>query len=192
MTPLVRGLFILATALQCIFVLPASGMPPPPPTLPPELGQYAPFDGLDAAPEPWDDNGPAQPDEILPFRIGFKSQNFQQFEQLFFEISNPDHPSYGNFMTAETLDAILDPTQQSVDLVHSWLKVFGIIPVHDHRWMTFNLTISRAEILLQAKYDTYTNRVSNKTIIATLSCSIPRALKDIIDIITRRRSLILM
>ncbi|KAK3811294.1 MAG: hypothetical protein J3Q66DRAFT_60624 [Benniella sp.] len=45
------------------------------------------------------------------------------------------------------------------------------------------LTASQAEILLQAKYNVYNHSVSNKTIITTLSCSIPNDLLEIIEVI---------
>ncbi|KAK3811011.1 MAG: family S53 protease-like protein, partial [Benniella sp.] len=149
----------------------------------PGLGHYVSFENLGAIPVLWLEKGAAPQDHVLPFRIGLKPQNFQLFEQPSYEISDPTHPSYRKFMTAEAIDALLDPSQQSVDLVHSWLNVLGINPVHDHRWITFNLTVSQAEILLQAKYNVYDHSVSNKTIIATLSCSIPSALLDIIEVI---------
>ncbi|KAG0367272.1 subtilisin-like protein [Gamsiella multidivaricata] len=173
-------ILILAIILQCILALP----PPLNVPLPKEFAQYTVLEQRDTIPDPWIDEGSAPSDQVISLGIGFKLQNLQEFERRFTEISTPDHQNYQKHMTADQVHAMLNPAEDTVKLVLSWLKAFGIEGTHDHQWIKVELAVAQANTLLQAQYKIYRDRNTGKSITRTQSYSIPSSLLDIVDFVT--------
>ncbi|KAF9974752.1 hypothetical protein BGZ75_000719 [Mortierella antarctica] len=98
-------------------------------------------------------------------------------------MSTPGHRSHGAHMDRDEINAILNPVDESVMSVLGWLKSFGIIGVHDNQWIKADVTVSQVQELLQTQYNVYLNPVSSKTIVRTLSYSLPNNLIDHVDLV---------
>jgi tripeptidyl-peptidase-1 len=83
-------------------------------------------------------------------------------------MSTPGHPSYGLHLNREEVNAMLKPDDDSATLVLEWLKSLGVVGVHDHQWVTAEVTVAQAEELLQTKYSVYLNPVNSNTIIRVI------------------------
>ncbi|KAG0016591.1 hypothetical protein BGZ81_011141 [Podila clonocystis] len=120
---------------------------------------------------------------MISVSIGFKLPNFAEFERQFMDISTPGSPTYGQFLSAEQIFALLDPAKAVVDLVINWLNGFKVNAKHDHQWLTLNATVLQLNTLLDAEYHVYRHPTTGKTIIRTLSYSIPSVLVQVIDVV---------
>jgi tripeptidyl-peptidase I len=122
-------------------------------------------------------------DKTLALRIHLAQQNVEHFEQKVIEISTPDHPTYGDHMGHQEIKRMLRPTEKTTNNVLSWLDSFGLsekVVVEDD-WVKVNVTVAKAEELLQAEYAYFRDDQQKKTVLRTLEYSLPEDLhKDIL------------
>ncbi|KAF9205658.1 hypothetical protein BGZ59_000338 [Podila verticillata] len=78
---------------------------------------------------------------------------------------------------------MLKPNDDSATLVLEWLNSFGVVGVHDHQWVTADVTVAQAEELLQTKYNVYFNPANSNTIIRTPSFSLPYIVTGHVDLV---------
>ncbi|KAF9985972.1 hypothetical protein BGZ75_002347 [Mortierella antarctica] len=152
----------------------------------PILGQfhsYINFEALVSPPRKWEYQKPAPSSAIISLRIGLKLQNVARFQQMVIDLSTPGHSTFGQHMTKDEINAIINPAKESAPLVLEWLKSSGIHAVHDGQWVKADVTVAQAQVLLQTRYGVYLNTVSNVEAIRTLSYSLPEVLKDHVDLI---------
>lgn len=153
-----------------------------PPT-PNRLSPHVEFQRLHDIPNPWIYQQPAPLDHILSLHIGLKLQNVEDFHQRVIDISTPGHPSYGSHMNRDEINAMLNPANESALLVLEWLRSYGIIGVHDNQWVRADVTVAQAQELLQTHYNVYLNKVNSRSIIRTISYSLPAVLFEHVDLI---------
>lgn len=117
-------------------------------------------------------------DSTLSMRIHLAQQNVAAFEQKVIDLSTPDHPTYGDHMDTHEIKRMLQPTQQTVTSVLDWLEAAGISQhvAVEHDWINMNVTVAQAEKLLNTKYSYFRDEDAGKTVLRTLSYSLPAEL----------------
>ena len=102
-------------------------------------------------------------------------------------MSDPDHHRYGEHLTSDEVNDLVKPGDDSVVLVHEWLRDHGIdedrlnySPAKD--WMKVQLPVARVERLLDTKYALY-KHVDGTHIIRASTWSLPTHLHKHIDTI---------
>lgn len=121
----------------------------------------------------------------IDLEIGLKHQNQDKLEQHVKEISNPAHARYGNFLSAAEIKKLITPSDESFDLVNSWLSDHGIStaelsPAEDSIWV--RLPVSKVEELLDTTYSVYRHEDGTEFVRAP-EWSLPAYLHDHIDVI---------
>lgn len=103
------------------------------------------------------------------------------------EVSDPTHARYGQHLKRDELRDLVKPRAESTRAVLSWLEEAGIDShdiKNDGEWITFHAPVERAETMLGTKFKTYQNEVRRDvTRIRSLSYSVPKAVRDHIDLI---------
>ena len=79
-----------------------------------------------AAPEGWRVAQQADPSTPLSFHLLVDGSNADLLEQMFWEVSDPDHPSYGRFMTNADIEALVAPSPADLRLLYATLALHGI------------------------------------------------------------------
>jgi tripeptidyl-peptidase-1 len=100
-------------------------------------------------------------------------------------VSDPDHVRYGQHLSGSEVDALVQPTDETSDLVHEWLQENGIEDFSYSSakdWITIHIPVGFAEKLLDCEYHNY-KHASGKVVARTTSWSLPRHLHDHIDAI---------
>ncbi|KAI1366909.1 peptidase S8/S53 domain-containing protein [Xylaria arbuscula] len=147
----------------------------------------SPFASIKSAPKGWAMDGPAAQDEIIELRFNLAKKNVAQFQELALNIATPGHAQYGKHLTLEQIDAIVAPKSESKDLLFQWLGdhslVDGATMNSRGNVVKVNATISQAEALLRASYNSYTNAKTGAKASRTLSVHVPEALVGHIDVI---------
>ncbi|KAI1348881.1 peptidase S8/S53 domain-containing protein [Xylaria sp. FL0043] len=153
-----------------------------PPAVPMSL-----FDSVKSAPRDWVMNGPAAKDETIELRFSLAKQNIAQFHELALNIATPGHAQHGKHLTLDQIDAIVGPKLASKDLLFQWLGnhslADGATLNSRGNVVKVNATISQAEALLRANYNSYTNIISGANASRALSVHVPQALVGHIDVI---------
>lgn len=92
---------------------------------------------------------------VISLKIGLAQSNFDTLEQHLFEISDPEHPRYGNHLSKEEVDALVAPHPETLTLVDEWLVSHGInltgpevVRSSASDWVTVTIPLRQAETML--------------------------------------------
>lgn len=104
------------------------------------------------------------------------------------ELSDPNHPKYGQHLTREEIKDLVKPRAESSSAVMSWLQESGIPAAdiqNDGEWINFYTTVDNAEKMLHTEFKTYQS-VERRDVkkIRALGYSVPRAVHEHIDLIS--------
>ncbi|EKG14081.1 Peptidase S8/S53 subtilisin/kexin/sedolisin [Macrophomina phaseolina MS6] len=154
-------------------------------TLRPRAG-YSVKDTFDA-PASWSRIGPAPSDHVIHLHIGLKQGDFAELERHLYEVSDPHHERYGQHMSAEEVNELVKPADQTLDLVHEWLEENGILKTHlayspAKDWIKIALPVNRVEALLNAEYSVYEHE-SGDHLVRTSQWSLPHHLHEHVEAI---------
>ncbi|KAH6916261.1 peptidase S8/S53 domain-containing protein [Coprinopsis sp. MPI-PUGE-AT-0042] len=136
-------------------------------------------------PQGWERVSKPPPSHVIHLRIGLKQHRMDELISRLLEVSDPSHTRYGQHLEKEDVEEYLIPEPTTLSLVQSWLSSHTASPVEaTNDWITLNIPIATAEKMLHTTYNTYHHRLSNATIIRTLSYSLPSILNNHINVIS--------
>lgn len=163
-------------------------------------------------PARWSHVGHPEADHTIALRIGLKQSSFSELERhlceylgldygfswdvlfvllftnsLLDEVSDPDHPRYGQHLKAHEVHDLVKPADDTLDLVHEWLADNGVdasalkySPSKD--WISVTLPVADVEQMLNTKYAVYRHHDGSE-LVRTPHWSLPVHLHDHIDTI---------
>ncbi|OBZ66378.1 Aorsin [Grifola frondosa] len=105
----------------------------------------------------------AEADIVLPLRIGLVQSNLHNIEAYLLDVSHPDSPNYGNHWNAAQVADTFRPSNETVDVVRSWLVADGGIDFQrislsgNGGWLQVDMTVDEVERLLGTEYYVYEN-----------------------------------
>ncbi|KAK0461797.1 tripeptidyl peptidase A [Desarmillaria tabescens] len=139
-------------------------------------------------PREWIRDGLAPSSHILELRIGLRQSNFDALERHLYEVSDPSHSRYGEYLSKEEVEDLVVPHPESLTAVDAWLSSYGLpeseyIRSSAKDWLTINIPVSLAEKLLDTEYHVWRHAESGEYIVRTTSYSLPPHLHDHIDVI---------
>lgn len=127
----------------------------------------------------------ATPDDssTIILQIGLQEQNLDQLEPLLYAVSTPGSAKYGEFMEANDVKSLLQPSGEANNAVLAWLKQAGVKMVYsDGTWVNFATTVAIANKLLNTQFNYYDSEGISK--LRTTQYSVPDELSQHIDLIT--------
>ncbi|KAL6075503.1 polynucleotide 3'-phosphatase [Balamuthia mandrillaris] len=65
---------------------------------------------------------PLQPHRRHTLRFALRQQNLESLERLFWEVSDPEHPSYGRFLSLQDLQRLISPPRSFSEKIISWIR----------------------------------------------------------------------
>ncbi|OTB11951.1 hypothetical protein K445DRAFT_321668 [Daldinia sp. EC12] len=122
---------------------------------------------------------------VIDLQIGVKQSNFPELERHLYEVSDPDHPRYGQHLSADDVKELVKPTDETLDLVHEWLADNGVTPSgysSAKDWITVSLPVETVERLLDTEYHIYEHK-DGGVVARAPKWSLPLHLHDRIDTI---------
>ena len=117
----------------------------------------------------------------VQLRIELHRQNVAAFEQAVIDFSTPGHPKYGQRMKRKQIKSMLRPTNAAINGVLGWLKSEGVPNsdlLHESDWIHFNITVSKAEKMLDTKFAWYRNDINGAVKLRTLGYSVPTKIME--------------
>ncbi|KAL1939834.1 hypothetical protein VTO73DRAFT_9534 [Trametes versicolor] len=111
-------------------------------------------------PSGWSLHRRADPEITLPLSIALVQSNIDNLEDYLLDIADPDSPNYGMHWTPARVRDTFRPSQESVDVVHTWLASDGVHPERvqfspDGMHLRVDVSVSEAERLLATEYYVY-------------------------------------
>jgi tripeptidyl-peptidase I len=137
-----------------------------------------------SVPDGWTKFGPASKSDSIHLVIGLKLQNETAVEQHLLEVSDPRHHRYGQHLTAEEIQDVVRPSEDTQNAVMSWLEDYGLTGNFSPNKDTIHvlLSIEKAERLLQTSYTTFEHTDGSK-IDRAPEWSLPIHLHEHIDVV---------
>ncbi|KAH9218824.1 peptidase S8/S53 domain-containing protein [Leptodontidium sp. 2 PMI_412] len=136
------------------------------------------FESLYRTPQRWTQLEQPDPKTLLHLRIAVHMSDHDLFEKTLFEVSTPDHPSYGQHLNHEEVRALVKPKDSSTQAVLAWLQSSGI-PETDIKdrgeWINFRVSVDKAETMMGAAFYYFTQNAdkSHSKQIRALKYSVP-------------------
>lgn len=141
------------------------------------------------APPQWIRRGPAPDSHKVNLQIALKQRAIDTLEQELLDISDPDSPNYGKWMSQAQVNSYLKPERRSVEVVRRWLADNGIQEKVAKRsvagdWMNAEMTVAQArELLGNADFAIWEHRSTGEQLVRTIEYSLPRSVSDHVDLI---------
>jgi tripeptidyl-peptidase-1 len=154
----------------------------------------------DTVPVNWESLGPPFPGTTIDLRIALKPHRENALIDSLYGVSTPKHPKYvsitplcthiltaaryGAHLSQEQVADLVAPHPDTLELVKSWLKHFGVPSssfsmIHTGNWLKVTgVPVSQANELLGATYELYRHAETNNTILRTISYALPAALES--------------
>lgn len=138
-------------------------------------------------PSHWSHVSVPKPDTVLKMQIGLKQSNIQGLQAKLLDISHPDSPRYGQWLSDEEVDAFVKPAEESVAIVKHWLASHGFpeadITQPTSDWIELSVPVRKAEKMLSTQYSMYYDSISDETVPRTTEYSVPEIIRKHIDVI---------
>jgi tripeptidyl-peptidase-1 len=104
-------------------------------------------------PRGWLKRDRAPPSHQLLLKIGLPQPLFHVLERHLYEVSDPDHARYGQYLAKQDVEDLVAPHNESVTVVDEWLLSHGIDTAAVERspagdWITASIPVSVAETML--------------------------------------------
>ena len=106
--------------------------------------------------------------KIIELTFAIKQRNTDKLEKLLLEVSNPDSPAYGQYLTVDQITKLISPSRRSFSTVKRWLWKNGIKACEKTRnsdFLVCRMSRDAAENLLTGsifyyfKHSKYTKKV---------------------------------
>mgnify|MGYP005988571601 CR=1 FL=1 len=132
---------------------------------------------LGDVPNVWELKQPAPADLTINMHIQLKEENLHKLQQRVLEISDPDHEDYGKHMSKGDINALTAPTNETIDIVTSWLASHGVDAGKlSNGFMPVAITVAQAKALLGAEYGVYNHAKDQKHTVRAMQYSLPQKL----------------
>lgn len=95
----------------------------------PAAGSHGPlvkFHELKQIPAKWQSHGQASKGAMIKAQIGLKQGNIKGLQEKLMDISHPDSPNYGKWLSPEEIEKFTAPPAGHVEAVKGWLAAHGI------------------------------------------------------------------
>ncbi|KAH8982325.1 subtilisin-like protein [Lactarius hatsudake] len=133
-------------------------------------------------PEKWESIGKPPVGTTIDLSIALRPQREHALADAIHEVSNPNHPKYGSYLSKEQVANLVAPHPYTLKLVETWLLHYGVSSFnvstsHGGNWLTVTgVAVSTANELLGASYQLYRYAGTNETILRTVGYALPAAL----------------
>ncbi|KAF7370370.1 Family S53 protease [Mycena sanguinolenta] len=136
-----------------------------------------------SAPHGFTSLGAAPANQSIKLRFALASNNVTGLEKALLDVSTPSSANYGNHLTKDEVNAFLAPSDEALIAVQNWLSSNNVTAVSTGAgdWLTATVSISKANDLLGANYETFLHADSGKSYARTLSVTLPAQVAAHID-----------
>ncbi|KAH8878731.1 subtilisin-like protein [Thozetella sp. PMI_491] len=135
----------------------------------------------------WKRSNIADPNAIIPLRIGLRQPDMDRGYERLMEVSHPSSDMYGKHLSAEEVHDMFAPAAETTAAVRDWLlasgiKATSILEYENKGWIAVDLPVSEAERLFRTQYHEYGHGSTYR--IGCDKYSVPAHLSEHIDYIT--------
>ncbi|KAH9179648.1 subtilisin-like protein [Lactarius sanguifluus] len=140
-----------------------------------------------AVPENWESLGNPLSGTTIDLYVALKAHRKNALIDTLYEVSDPDHPRYGTYLSKEQIAELVSPPPGTLEFVNPWLEYHGVPSssvsmTHGGTTLTLSgVSIIQANALLGASYQLYRHVETNETIVRTVGYALPAALHGLVQ-----------
>lgn len=129
------------------------------------------------APHSWQEIGPAPEHHTFLLRIGLTQRDFPELERQLYEVSDPSHARYGQYLSQAAIHELVTPHHDTLQAVEDWLADFDLDWEYNaaKTWISLPISVRDAEVLLDTTYSVWQHDDGTE-LIRTRSWSLPASL----------------
>ncbi|CAH0517751.1 unnamed protein product [Peronospora belbahrii] len=90
----------------------------------------------------------AHPEHVVPLVIGLYPGDFKALERAFYDVSNPTHAQYGQYLAQKHIDHLSRPLDGALEAVRAWVANVS----HENSTGTFSVTSNLFKIPIKVKH----------------------------------------
>lgn len=144
------------------------------------------LESVPVVPRGWTRLSDAPPYHTLKLRIALQQPNTALFERTLYEVSDPSHAKYGQYLSRDALSALMAPRAESISVVLSWLRAAGIPDSkveNDGEWVNLKVSVREASSLLDADFGVWAHDGTNVKKVRALKYSVPEEVAEHITMV---------
>ncbi|KAH8994686.1 subtilisin-like protein [Lactarius hatsudake] len=140
-----------------------------------------------AVPENWESLGNPLSGTTIDLYVALKAHRENALIDTLYEVSDPNHPRYGAYLSKEQVADLVSPPPRTLELVNSWLEYHdvpssSVSMTHGGTTLTLSgVSIIQANSLLGASYQLYRRVETNETVVRTVGYALPAALHRLVQ-----------
>jgi subtilase family serine protease len=139
----------------------------------------------EAHPKDWVKLGRASPSASVLFRFALKQFNVPALEALVYELSNPESPKYGQWMSAKEVNDFVAPPKEYVDRVMAFCAEFGAQCFAGSDFVSGNAPVAVVERMFNTKMYAFKSLDRPLKVVAHMGPhSVPPEIKEVIDFVS--------
>ncbi|SPQ96371.1 unnamed protein product (mitochondrion) [Plasmodiophora brassicae] len=139
------------------------------------------------APPGWAMASRCHPLERVRFRIALRQHNVDFLTDMFWDLSNPDSPSYGKWMSRAAIKSLVSPPEEETTPIIEWLMSYGVRKDHIANFgdsLRVTAPVKCVESLFQTELYSFVHETGRTLVRQFGPCSIPSYLAPIIQLVT--------
>ena len=123
------------------------------------------------APSTWSRVSDATSSSMVKFFLALPQQNLAELDRLFWAVSDPTSPQYGDFLTAQEIQALVSPPLSSRQAIIAYLTSKGVHPAHIQDFgdsIEVDTTVRVASTLFDAAFHVFEHTENGARVIRAL------------------------
>lgn len=134
------------------------------------------------APLGWQNIGRAPREHVLYLRIGLSQSDFPELVRQLYQVSDPQHPTYGQHLSKAQVHELVKPRDDTFADIEDWLEQNDLdlseLTYNSARtWAKISITVAEAERLLDTEYSIW-KHTDGSSLVRTESYSLPAHLHE--------------
>ncbi|KAH9950626.1 subtilisin-like protein [Amylocystis lapponica] len=131
----------------------------------------------------------AEPDALLPLRLGLAQSNLDKLDDFLLDVSHPASPNYAKHWSAAKVAETFRASTDTVDTVRTWLHDSGIDAPRvklspSGVWLSADVTIAEAERLLGTEYYVYQRDDGDERVACSDKYHLPEHVSNHVELVT--------
>eukprot|EP01112_Ceratiomyxa_fruticulosa_P010284 TRINITY_DN270_c0_g1_i1.p1 TRINITY_DN270_c0_g1~~TRINITY_DN270_c0_g1_i1.p1 ORF type:complete len:720 (-),score=161.11 TRINITY_DN270_c0_g1_i1:78-2237(-) len=130
--------------------------------------------------------GKPNSDDEIHFKVLLKQNNKDVLDRTFWEVSDPKHPRYGQFLRREEVDSLVAPNKESVQRVKDWLNQEGVSTnqmTAFSDYVSVRVPVSHAEKIFNSEFFNFESKKGKRITRIIGEASVPNEIIPHIDFI---------
>jgi len=137
----------------------------------------------------WQLHGQAQSTDLIELTIAVKQQRLSTLIEVLLDVSDPDSPRYGSYLTKSEVDALIAPRKDDHEEVMQWLHGAGveksaIRSTANGDFVVMTGTVAQVSDLLQGQYYEYRHLSGTSALRMHKKPVLPARVHDAVDFIS--------